>query len=299
MIDGMDDDDKYRMVEDEFLTIAQRFTVHLHAAEYKRLQKEAKSRNAETISSISRPVIGKMPDQTKRKVEAVERSKAQKSVLEGLIGKKTGTAGLSDDSDDGDDLPFVGTTLHGLMGSPRKKAKSLAKISAPVTTRAAAGFKKPAVQSKPGKISSLGSPTPRRAVLHPEIEVNEGDETESSVDDDDLDAPTLAAPTRAIPAPKLAILERKPPAAQSASFASIKKESETPPRPKPSMKPPKDVQTVKTKTTIKTEALADIFSSPPKPRSRLSRLEQARAQRAKEEKDQEAKIKLDIIPTFL
>ncbi|CZR63416.1 uncharacterized protein PAC_13313 [Phialocephala subalpina] len=293
MIDGMDDDDRYRMVEDEFLTVAQRFTVHLHAAEYKRLQKEAKSRNAETISSISRPVTGRMPDQTKRKVEAAERSKTQKPVLEGLIGKKVGKAGFSDDSDDGDDLPFVGTTLHGLMDSPRKKAISLTKISAPVTTRAAAGFKKPAAQSKPDKSFILGSPTPRRTIRQPQAASRDEDETASSGGDDDLDGPTQAAPTRAIPAPKLTALGKRPPVAHNASFSSIKKETNAPPRPKYSVKPSKDVQ------TVKTEHVADIFSSPPKPRSRHSRLEQARAQRAKEEKEREAKKKLNIIPTFL
>lgn len=119
----MEYDDKYRMVEDEFLTVAKRFTVHLHAAEYKRQQKMVKSRNADTINSISRPVTGKMPAHTKRRTEAVARAKTQKAALEGALGKKAEDA--SDDSDDGDGLPYFGTTLHGLMDSPRKKAASL------------------------------------------------------------------------------------------------------------------------------------------------------------------------------
>ncbi len=36
MIDGLEDDDKYRMVEDEFVATAGTFTAHLHAAEYQR-----------------------------------------------------------------------------------------------------------------------------------------------------------------------------------------------------------------------------------------------------------------------
>ncbi|EHK99600.1 hypothetical protein M7I_4471 [Glarea lozoyensis 74030] len=79
-----ENDDKYRMVEDEFLTVAQKFTVHLHAAEYKRQQTQVKARNADAIRSISRPVSTKMPEQTKRKVEAHERSLAQKNLVEGL-----------------------------------------------------------------------------------------------------------------------------------------------------------------------------------------------------------------------
>src|SRR5271168_4042924 len=100
MNEGIDHDDKYRIVEDEFLSVAQRFTVHLHAAEYKRQQKMVKSRNADTINSISRPVTGKMPDQTRRKVEAVARAKTQKTVLAGLLGKGVGSGDVSDDSDD-------------------------------------------------------------------------------------------------------------------------------------------------------------------------------------------------------
>ncbi|KUJ16242.1 uncharacterized protein LY89DRAFT_669776 [Mollisia scopiformis] len=286
MIEGMDDDDKYRMVEDQFLTIAQKFTVHLHAAEYKRQQKIAKTRNAETISSISRPVAGKMPDQTKRKVEAVERAKAQKSVLEGLIGKKVGDADISDDSDDGDGLPYVGTSLHGLMDSPRRKATSLSKVSAAATTRAAAGYK----QSAQARRMSLGSPQFRLTARSSQsAKVLEDDATESSADDGDLDA-----------APKLESRERKPTLVQKLNLVSEKRDSKTSdlllsyesraPRSKHSTSDFIDVP-----KTVKTE----ISSPPPKQRERMSRSELARARRKKEEEEEKAKAKLDIIPGFL
>jgi hypothetical protein len=35
---GLDKDDRYRMVEDEFLEAAKMFTQHLHAAEYQRMK---------------------------------------------------------------------------------------------------------------------------------------------------------------------------------------------------------------------------------------------------------------------
>ncbi|KAE8442584.1 hypothetical protein EG329_003071 [Mollisiaceae sp. DMI_Dod_QoI] len=285
MKEGTDCDDKYRMVEDEFLTIAQRFTVHLHAAEYKRLQKMAKTRNADTISSISRPVTGRMPDQTKRKVEAIARSKTKKLVLESLIRKNSRGTDLSDDSDDGDGLPYVGTSLHGLMDSPKRKAASLTKLSAAVTTRASAGYKRPV--SRSDQKSSLGSPQPRQVIPSSRsAEGKDDDATESSVDDDDLDA----------------FVPAKPVAAQKTSSALLKELQRSnmrepyadPPRPKPSVSGLKNPG-----GTVKTELNPMAMLSPPRPRIRYSRLEQARAQRAKEEKEQQAKKQLDIIPTFL
>lgn len=44
MIEDYDNDDKWRMVEDEFFTTARLFTAHLHLAEYNRLKKEAAKR---------------------------------------------------------------------------------------------------------------------------------------------------------------------------------------------------------------------------------------------------------------
>ncbi|CAD6441305.1 d4f6aa4f-fb24-4fa9-9b0f-eb32cd9545a4 [Sclerotinia trifoliorum] len=91
MIEGREHDDEYRMVEDELLTVAKSFTVHLHTAEYKRLGKIANTRNADAINSISRPVVGRMPDATRRKTEEVTRSNDQRNILEKLVGKKKGS----------------------------------------------------------------------------------------------------------------------------------------------------------------------------------------------------------------
>jgi hypothetical protein len=291
MVEGMEDDDKYRMVEDEFLTIAQSFTVHLHAAEYKRQQKMARTRNAETISSISRPVTGKMPDQTKRKLEAIERAKSQKTIVESLVGKKAAGAELSDDSDDDTGLPYFGTSLHGLMDSPSRKKASLKKISATVTTRAAAGFKQPA-QSKTDWRRSLGSPQPRQTVQRSRPDkVLDGDVTESSADDEDLDA-----------APKPSQFIKKAPVITKASMPVEREvqasdiqwiDPKVPQRSKDAMSSFNDVS-----KTIKLEVPSTEIESPPKVRSRVSRFEQARERRVKEEQEQQAKKKLDVIPTF-
>jgi hypothetical protein len=295
MNEGIDHDDKYRIVEDEFLSIAQRFTVHLHAAEYKRQQKMVKSRNADTINSISRPVTGKMPDQTRRRVEAVSRAKAQKAVLAGLLGKGAGNGDVSDDSDDADGLPYVGTTLHGLMDSPRRKAASLTKLGIiAATTRAAAGFKQPAAQSKSGQLAALQSPRPKGALPRGQApQRNHDSTTESeSEDDDDLDAP--------IPAPKL-IAPRNNSVPGPNSHSSFFKTQPTSagglitnsniskkPGSSTAMAPTKYVQSRITKEPVPSSSSSH----------RPSRLEQARRQRLKEEKKQQEKKNRDIIPTF-
>lgn len=188
MRDGLENDDKYRLVEDEFLSIAQKFTVHLHAAEYKKQQKMVQSQNAQTIKSISRPAVGVMPDHTKRRKEADGRAETQRKVLGGMLEKADKTD-KSDDSDSADGLPYIGTTLHGLMDSPRRRGILLSKF-APVTTqtRSAAGYKRTGAQSKH---SMPGSPIPKSAGKQP-IDSKLASDTSSDDGDDDLDAPVQA-----------------------------------------------------------------------------------------------------------
>jgi hypothetical protein len=285
MVEGVKNDDKWRMVEDEFLTVAKRFTVHLHAAEYKRQQKMVKSRNAETINTISRPVAGKMPDHTKRRMEAAARVKAQRAALEDVIIKK---AEDDDDSDDGDGLPYFGTTLHGLMDSPRKKAASLAKSGTiAATTRAVAGFKQPAAHSKSDRMHN--SPQSKVAEARPPNDA----ETESSEDDDDLDAP--------IPAPRFGNAVREPidtSAFRATSSNNITKSTMSFPVAKPSSLST-SLSTTKSSSFSMDEPEQPREQLSPEFRSRSSRLEQARRRKAKLEKEQKDKKLLDVIPTFL
>jgi hypothetical protein len=69
MEEGLDGDDAYIMVEDEFQAVAKGFTQHLHHAEYVRLKNLAKTQNASTINTISRPVdsITEMREETKKR----------------------------------------------------------------------------------------------------------------------------------------------------------------------------------------------------------------------------------------
>ncbi|KAI1857456.1 hypothetical protein JX265_011191 [Neoarthrinium moseri] len=116
MREGLDGDDMYRMVEDEFYYTAQRFTAHLHAAEYQKLKDKAKSHNAATIRDITRPVVGQVSDLVQKKLDRAARLKQQK-----LVKRVT----ADDEDTEEDDTYHKGTSLFGLMQSPRKKIPRL------------------------------------------------------------------------------------------------------------------------------------------------------------------------------
>ncbi|CAG9937072.1 unnamed protein product [Clonostachys rosea f. rosea IK726] len=126
MIAGPFNDDRYRMVDDELLGVAQRFTVHLHRAEYQRLKTQAKTQNAATIREIERPTVGTPTKVSKQRSEALKRASRQRSLL---------------GNDHGRDLPWMGTSLQGLMEAPRRDARVIRSLpQAASGTRAAAGF---------------------------------------------------------------------------------------------------------------------------------------------------------------
>lgn len=126
MIDGLDADDGYRMVEDEFLSVAGTFTAHLHKAEYHRLKTLAKNKNAVTIQAISRPVVGSKTEAVKRRQAAAELATRQKTA----INRERGDNPSEDDDDDSDglEIPWAGTALQGLMSSARPRAAPLASV---------------------------------------------------------------------------------------------------------------------------------------------------------------------------
>ncbi|TVY68979.1 hypothetical protein LSUE1_G007200 [Lachnellula suecica] len=295
MDEGIDHDDKYRMVEDEFLTVAQQFTVHLHAAEYKRQEKLVKSRKAEAIDSISRPVVGRMPDQTRRKVESINRSKIQQNVIGDLLSKAgANNPKDSDDSDDAVDLPYVGTTLHGLMDSPRRKAASLGKIgSFTTTTRAAAGFKKPSTNLKSSQMSLPESPSAPRSGNARQIGPGSSTASDDEDDDDDLDAPILA-PRLTAPKSEQSITKALSDGRSIIPTTKQMKPAGSLPAPNSSSSAKHEItaeaSSSRTSTTAVTPALAAA-------KPRFSRVDFARRQRAKQEL--EDKKKLSVIPSFL
>jgi len=185
MHEGYAADDLWMMVEDEFHSIAQTFTKHIHHAEYVRLKKLAKSRGEDTIRGITRPTDGRtaQSNATKLKLEAEAKAKQIKNGLNGM------NAPAKDDSEEEDEYMFD-PQLAGLMtGSQRasQDLKGLAKARS--NTRAAAGFtrspqkprskyEKPATSN--GKASSSKQPVPQ---------------SEESEDEDDLDRPIRSRQT--------------------------------------------------------------------------------------------------------
>ncbi|KAH8681707.1 hypothetical protein BX600DRAFT_505365 [Xylariales sp. PMI_506] len=140
MEEGLDADDRYRMVEDEFNATAQRFTAHLHAVEYQKLKSVAKLQNAQAIQDISRPVVGRMSELVRKKQDRRSRPKKGKAALEAATA----------DTDSDAETTYHGTSLFGLMESPRKKAPTMdIAASIPSSTRAAAGFGRSSPVSSP------------------------------------------------------------------------------------------------------------------------------------------------------
>lgn len=157
MIPGLQNDDKWRMVEDEFAVVAHKFTAHLHATEYRRLKERAK--NSAAMRSISRPVKGPMTANVKRRQTALNLKKSQDRGIKENFSRTKGT-----DDDDVEELPWVGTNLQELMNSPRKKAVPLTSmISIVSNTRAAALNRQDSSSKSQNGQSPLGT---SKAVRH-------------------------------------------------------------------------------------------------------------------------------------
>ena len=182
---GLQVDDIYIMVEDEFLATAQTFTRHLHHAEYQRLKKTAKERNPSTISKISRPTDGKTPmrNEHKRKKQAQAVDRTLKQGVDELLVKAAKHHSRSKNSDSDfdvndfeDDHHWQGTQLHAFMSAtPRHNLKSLTGLQGVKGhTKAAAGYRRGRLTSERSKPSSVSKV---------EVLLEDDDET------DDLDRP--------------------------------------------------------------------------------------------------------------
>jgi hypothetical protein len=182
MIEGINHDDRYRMVEDEFLAMANDFTKHLHAAEYQRLKALASTRNADMIRTISRPVTGRMTDLVKRRRSALELAASQRKGLRNALGKRKGRDDSDSDDDSDDELPWAGTSLQGLMESPRKVAVPLPAGSSSLGhgERVPATLEKHAESTSSGVSAFASRVGIRRSNAHAETTTDE--------DDDNLDA---------------------------------------------------------------------------------------------------------------
>ncbi len=137
MREGYDEDDIWMMVEDEFQSLAQTFTAHLHHAEYKRLMKKAREAPPKELPDPQSP----MSKKTKRRLQRRVLDERQQSALHN-VGARSCNDSIDADEDKVDD-PWRGTALAGLiaLGSQEKTSlKGLEKM--PSSTRAAQGFSK-------------------------------------------------------------------------------------------------------------------------------------------------------------
>ncbi|KXH27722.1 hypothetical protein CSIM01_11559 [Colletotrichum simmondsii] len=184
MIDGLENDDKYRMVEDELFTIAGHFTAHLHAAEYQRLKAQTRTQNAETIKTISRPVVGSLTELARKRQEELLRKKKQREAL-----RRAKRDAGRDDEDTGDEtsVPWRGTSLQGLMHSPKKKEVPLMAL-----TRTDSGVVRP---STSGLFGGVVRSSQSRRPAAPVKRRTSVDEATTEDESDDLGGP-VKAPVR-------------------------------------------------------------------------------------------------------
>ncbi|EPS32725.1 hypothetical protein PDE_07685 [Penicillium oxalicum 114-2] len=177
LIEGLNHDDAWVMVEDEFYAVAQSYTQHLHYAEYIRRKKEAKTRSKDAIDGIQRPTDGRtaLPQDIKRRKEAEALDVRQQAGLAQIEPSVQGR----DDSDDDDDR-FAGTHLHSLMASPRKSRSLVDAQGLKSATRAAAGYRQAAgaagAEDRPVENHSV-----HRAAMDHVVDIDE--ETASETDD--------------------------------------------------------------------------------------------------------------------
>ncbi|KAI2619174.1 hypothetical protein GGR54DRAFT_131264 [Hypoxylon sp. NC1633] len=289
MIEGLEHDDLFRMVEDEFLSTAQQFTAHLHAAEYHRLKAASKTQNADTIKNISRPVVGRMTDLVKKKQDRKMRIERQRSATRKASANKRRAGEETDPEDDS----WHSKSLYGLMESPRKQAarlNNLTKVVTTTTTRAAAGFS----EAKSRLLFAAPRPTPSplssaKSMAKPTL--TDVDETEED-DEDDLDAPSRKTYVK---------LDRQPPLSAYQS-----------PKPRQAKHVPSENQQLRhgahlAKQVTEPEAAKEVDSSDDSGGDFLGRLKRrqedrkrTREQRKLEaSKSRAARAPEDIIPGFL
>lgn len=283
MDEGLDKDDKFRMVEDEFLDAAKRFTQHLHAAEYQRLKKAVRSQNAAAISSISRPVTIRMPDETRRKVESVARAKRQATAVQRVLGNQS-HGSRSDEDSDAHTSAWLGTALHGLMESPRRSAASLTEIRKnAASTRAAVGFDK--LRSQKTLYRSLSLSPPPEPFGLPNKKAGSWDQVSNESGDDDLNAPIRSRMQLKPVEPTRLTVRSGYSALQQDSNENLSKTAT-------------EVSLKTSSTGVLEDGLGIASHVSISARERVAkRLEQAKLQQAKEE--QGSQKKQDIIPLFL
>jgi hypothetical protein len=136
MHEGYDADDIYIMVEDEFYTVAQTYTAHLHLAEYKRLVKQAREAPPKALPEPKSP----MSRQAKQRLKSDALQLKQKEALQKVLGSTSMEAEEEEEEDKVADL-WSGTSLAPLMaGGNQEKTSLLGLERMSSNTKAGMGF---------------------------------------------------------------------------------------------------------------------------------------------------------------
>ncbi|KAK7534603.1 hypothetical protein IWX49DRAFT_298627 [Phyllosticta citricarpa] len=199
MRDGLDADDIWVMVEDEFLDTSRLFTQHLHHAEYHRLKRLVRAKNESVLQNMARPVdlrFGMSIEKRKMK-ESKIKAENQAETLRNLGAKNVEATRNSDDSGD-DATPWMfDPQLGGLMaGNAPSSSQQLAKLAGSKSnTRAAAGFQ--ATDQKAPMKSIIDSRSKQAASNKKSTmdglaqEIQRVAASDEEADSDDLDGPSL------------------------------------------------------------------------------------------------------------
>jgi hypothetical protein len=149
MHEGYDADDIYIMVEDEFYTVAQTYTAHLHLAEYKRLVKQAREAPPKALPEPKSP----MSRQAKQRLKSDALQLKQKDTLQKVLGS-TSMETEEEEEEEEDKVAdlWSGTSLAPLMaGGNQEKTSLLGLERMSSNTKAGMGFVRP-----PGGSGSSG-----------------------------------------------------------------------------------------------------------------------------------------------
>lgn len=140
-------DEAWIMVEDELLSTAQRFTNHLHLAEYQRIRSLAQRNNADVLPDLKRPTDTKTRMSSElRTHKAHEQQDIRTKNGMKKIRPHSGRAAATEDADESDgsesDVPISDRHLAGLMQGAGKGGKETLNglaSSLPSNTRASTG----------------------------------------------------------------------------------------------------------------------------------------------------------------
>ncbi|KAG7416334.1 hypothetical protein Forpe1208_v006397 [Fusarium oxysporum f. sp. rapae] len=283
---GLDHDDRYRIVEDEFVNMAHQFTLHIHTSEYNRLKNLAKHQNADTIREIERPVVGAPTLLTRHRQEDVRRNAKQRKLL-------------GNDANEKKDSPYLGSSLQGLMESPRKEHKWISTgLADTAATRASAGFNSQTISPLRLKQGPNSSSAKKR-----QISLGDDDETDDG-DDLDLTTPSRTAATKAARTTHTSspAMPRSTPRTASSTPRTLKSAMNTTSRPGSSVKRPTTAPggSEAREITKSRDAQEDIDDDDPFGinKRRIQR-QKSREQIRKTEEKTRSKSSLDDIPSFI